>query len=97
MRALFSDSSKRCPDPLDVHIARRLYLRRRQLGLTQTDIASAIGVRAQQVQKYERAMNRISASTLFKIAEFLEVPVSFFFDVMDRTLLYEIRKAMRAR
>jgi transcriptional regulator with XRE-family HTH domain len=68
------------PDPIDVHVGLRVRLRRKALGLSQQSLAEALDLTFQQVQKYERGANRISASTLFRIAQVLEVPVSSFFD-----------------
>ncbi|MCA1940984.1 MAG: helix-turn-helix domain-containing protein [Caenispirillum bisanense] len=68
------------PDPVDVNVGVRLRLRRTLLGLTQQQLGDAIGVTFQQVQKYERGTNRISASRLFDMACVLSVPVSYFFD-----------------
>ncbi|SDH89901.1 helix-turn-helix domain-containing protein [Roseospirillum parvum] len=74
------------PDPVDVHVGRRLRLRRTLLGMSQEQLAAAIGVTFQQVQKYERGGNRISASRLFDVARVLGVPISFFFeDITEET------------
>lgn len=72
------------PDPVDTHVGARLRLRRTLMGLSQTELARAVGLTFQQVQKYESGANRISASRLYHIAEALDVPVSFFFDDMPR-------------
>ena len=71
------------PDPVDVHVGARMKLRRVLLGLSQAELGAALGLTFQQIQKYERAANRISASMLHHIATVLDVPVSFFFDGMD--------------
>jgi transcriptional regulator with XRE-family HTH domain len=65
---------------IDLHLGKRLRRRRRLLGLTQQQLAVAVGVRFQQIQKYECGANRISAARLWQLAEALEVPVSYFFD-----------------
>lgn len=70
---------KRSRDPIDAEIAKRVRALRLQRGLSQTELSDALGVTFQQVQKYERGMNRISAGRLFRIAEVLDVPVAFFF------------------
>lgn len=70
------------PDPVDIHVGARVKLRRTLVGLSQMELGGAIGLTFQQVQKYERGTNRISASMLHRIAEALDVPVSFFFDDM---------------
>ena len=68
------------PDPVDVHVGKRLRLRREMVGVTQEQLAKAIGVTFQQVQKYERGSNRVSASRLYDIARVLGVQIGFFFD-----------------
>ncbi|HET6970206.1 MAG TPA: helix-turn-helix transcriptional regulator [Phenylobacterium sp.] len=65
---------------IDLHIGRRLRRRRRLLGMTQDQLASAIGVRFQQIQKYECAANALSASRLFDLARALDIDVQYFFD-----------------
>jgi len=71
---------KDTPDPIDVHVGARVRLRRTLLGMSQEKLGEAIGLTFQQVQKYERGANRISASKLWLLANVLDVPVSFFFD-----------------
>ncbi|PIE11226.1 MAG: transcriptional regulator [Rhodobacterales bacterium] len=66
--------------PVDVHVGKRIRHRRWMLGTTQQQLAEAVGIRFQQIQKYETGMNRVSASRLWDIAESLGVKVSFFFD-----------------
>ncbi len=68
------------PHPIDVHVGSRLLMRRVLLGLTQTELGEAIGVTFQQLQKYEKGTNRISASRLFDLSHVLDVPIGFFFD-----------------
>ncbi len=68
--------------PIDVHVGARLRQRRTLLGMTQTNLGDALGVSCQQMQKYERGMNRISASRLFDLSRILDVPIQFFFDDM---------------
>ena len=70
------------PHPVDVHVGGRLRLRRRLLEMSQTNLGNALGVTFQQVQKYERGANRISASRLFQISQVLDAPISYFFDDM---------------
>ena len=71
------------PNPVDVHVGRRVRLRRRELGVSQGWLADRLGLTFQQVQKYERGSNRISASKLYQIASVLEVPITFFFEGLD--------------
>lgn len=68
------------PHPVDEHVGRRIQARRKQLGMSQNRLAEALGVTFQQVQKYERGSNRISASRLQHVADILGVQVSHFFD-----------------
>lgn len=66
--------------PVDRHVGRRVQEKRLGLGLSQTALAQAVGVSFQQVQKYEKGTNRVSASKLFEIAEFMREEIAFFFD-----------------
>jgi len=75
------------PDPVDIHVGERIRLRRAMLRLTQQDLAQSIGISFQQLQKYERGANRVSASRLFDIASHLDVPISFFFEDIENDLL----------
>jgi len=69
---------------VDVHVGQRIRRRRWMLGITQQQLGDAVGIKFQQIQKYETGMNRVSASRLYDIATALEVPVAFFFeDVVD--------------
>ncbi|MEM8592539.1 MAG: helix-turn-helix transcriptional regulator [Pseudomonadota bacterium] len=65
--------------PVDVHVGKRIRHRRWMVGMTQQQLAEQVGIKFQQIQKYETGMNRVSASRLWDIAETLGVPVSFFF------------------
>ncbi len=67
-------------DPIDLHVAQRLKLRRSLMGFTQDRLAQAVGVSFQMVQKYEKGESRVGASRLMKIAEALDIPVSWFFE-----------------
>ena len=66
--------------PVDVHVGQRVRQRRWMIGMTQQQLAERVGIKFQQIQKYETGTNRISASRLWDIAAVLEVPVSFFFE-----------------
>ena len=68
---------------IDLHLGKRLRRRRRLLGLTQQQVAQVVGIRFQQIQKYECGANRISAARLWQLAQALEVPVSYFFDGLN--------------
>ncbi len=69
--------------PVDVHVGKRVRHRRWMVGMTQQQLAERVGIKFQQIQKYETGMNRVSASRLWDIAHALEVPVSFFFDGIE--------------
>lgn len=71
---------KKIPNPVDVHVGRRVRMRRVLIGLSQEKLGEQLGLTFQQVQKYEKGSNRVSASRLYQIAHILGVPVSFFFD-----------------
>lgn len=66
-------------EKVDIHIGRRIQLRRNMLGLTQKALAKTCGVTFQQIQKYESAGNRVSASRLFQIGQVLDTPAAFFY------------------
>lgn len=68
------------PDSIDVHVGKRLRVRRSLLGLSQEKLAEAIGLTFQQVQKYERGVNRISAGRLYQFARILDVPITYFYE-----------------
>ena len=68
------------PNPIDVHVGLRIRLRRKELGVSQEKLAEAIGLTFQQVQKYERAANRVSASKLYEMARALETSTAYFFE-----------------
>src|SRR3954447_11359176 len=74
------------PSPIDVHVGGRVRLRRTLLGMSQEKLGDALGLTFQQVQKYERGVNRIGASRLFDLSRVLDVPIGFFFDDMPDAL-----------
>jgi transcriptional regulator with XRE-family HTH domain len=71
--------------PIDKHVGTRMRMRRLMLDMSQSQVAHALGLTFQQVQKYEKGTNRISASRLQHLCKILDVPVSFFFDGAPRT------------
>jgi transcriptional regulator with XRE-family HTH domain len=74
------------PSPIDVHVGSRIRLRRTLMGMSQERLGEALGLTFQQVQKYERGVNRVGASRLYDLSRVLDVPISFFFDDMpDRS------------
>ncbi len=66
--------------PTDIYVGARVRNRRKELGLSQTALGQALGLTFQQIQKYERGFNRVSASKLFEASRVLDVPVSYFFN-----------------
>lgn len=78
-----ADPTIDAPHPVDVHVGAKVRLRRKLLNMSQETLAGALGLTFQQIQKYERGANRISASRLYEIAFALGVPMTFFFDGLD--------------
>ena len=68
------------PHPVDVHVGQRVKLRRTLMGMTQGKLGESIGLTFQQIQKYEKGVNRIGASRVYEMAQLLSVPVQFFYD-----------------
>lgn len=71
------------PSPVDVHVGSRIRLRRTLLGMSQERLGDSLGVTFQQVQKYERGINRVGASRLFDMSRILDVPINYFYDNMS--------------
>jgi len=71
---------KKSPEPTDKHVGTRVRMRRLMLDMSQTELATGLGVTFQQVQKYEKGMNRVSASRLQQISDILHVKIPFFFE-----------------
>jgi transcriptional regulator with XRE-family HTH domain len=68
---------------VDIHVGKRIRQRRWLIGMTQQQLGDAVGIKFQQIQKYETGSNRVSASRLWDIAATLDVPVTFFFEGLD--------------
>lgn len=85
------------PTSVDEHIGRRVQLRRNMMGMSQKDLAQVCGVTFQQIQKYETAGNRISASRLFDLSLALETPISFFFNGLPGNIPEETRATRSMR
>ena len=77
------DASLRKPSPVDAHVGARIRLRRKLLGLSQQQLAVQLGLTFQQVQKYERGVNRVSASKLYETAQVLQASVTHFFEGLE--------------
>ncbi|MEL7490544.1 MAG: helix-turn-helix transcriptional regulator [Pseudomonadota bacterium] len=71
------------PHPVDVHVGARVKLRRTLIGMSQDKLGEALGLTFQQIQKYEKGVNRIGASRVFEISKILDVPIQYLFDDYD--------------
>jgi len=74
------------PNPIDRHVGLRIRMRRKELGISQERLAESIGLTFQQVQKYERAANRVSASKLWEMSRALSTNISYFYEGLGDTL-----------
>jgi transcriptional regulator with XRE-family HTH domain len=72
--------AKKAPNPIDKHVGSRVRMRRMMLGMSQEKLGDALSLTFQQVQKYEKGVNRVGAARLQQIATALDVPVTFFYD-----------------
>ncbi len=68
------------PHPIDVHVGARVKLRRLILGMSQEALGKSLGLTFQQIQKYEKGVNRIGASRIFELSRLLDVPIQYFYD-----------------
>jgi transcriptional regulator with XRE-family HTH domain len=75
----------RAPNPIDRHVGLRIRMRRKELGISQERLAESIGLTFQQVQKYERAANRVSASKLWEMSRALNTSISYFYEGLSDT------------
>jgi len=75
--------NKRSCDPHDMEVGRRIRVRRLARHMSQTDLANQLGLTFQQVQKYEKGMNRVGAGRLKRIAEILDAPITYFYSASD--------------
>lgn len=79
------------PNPIDIYVGNRVRLRRTLLGLSQTHLGRSLNLTFQQVQKYEKGLNRIGSSRLFELSRILGVPVTYFFEGVSETSLSRLR------
>lgn len=86
----------RQPNPIDLHVGARVRMRRKVLGISQEALADALKLTFQQIQKYERGANRISASKLYEIAKTLQISVTFFFDGLPDPVTDEVDEVGQA-
>src|SRR5262245_5025487 len=77
--------SKRDPNYIDRHVGNRVRMRRLMIGMSQEKLGELLGITFQQVQKYEKGSNRVSASRLYYLGQILGVPVQFFYDELPVT------------
>lgn len=80
-----NNKTDRSPNPVDLHVGARVRMRRKFLGMSQEGLAEVIQLTFQQVQKYERGSNRISASKLYEISRALKAPIAYFFEGYGQT------------
>lgn len=80
------DEAAAGPNPIDRHVGLRIRMRRKELGISQERLAESIGLTFQQVQKYERAANRVSASKLWEMSRALSASISYFYEGLDDSL-----------
>jgi transcriptional regulator with XRE-family HTH domain len=80
------ENSGRGPNPVDRHVGLRIRMRRKELGISQERLAESIGLTFQQVQKYERAANRVSASKLWEMSRALSTSTSYFYEGLGDTI-----------
>ncbi|UNF38610.1 helix-turn-helix domain-containing protein [Bartonella krasnovii] len=70
---------------IDLLVGKKIRLRRKRLGMSQTTLGNALGISFQQIQKYENGLNRVSSGRLMEISDILDVPISFFYaDIMPK-------------
>ena len=86
-KSLRGRTADNLPNPIDIHVGKRIRLRRTVLQITQQQLADMLGLTFQQVQKYEKGFNRVGASRLWDISRVLNVPMGFFFEDIDETTL----------
>ncbi len=84
--------STKNPNPIDVHVGNRVRMRRMLIGMSQERLGKELGLTFQQVQKYEKGTNRISASRLYRIAQILGVPVQYFFEDLPASVAAPVQE-----
>lgn len=82
------------PNPVDIHVGKRIRLRRNLLGWSQEKLGSLLGLTFQQIQKYEKGLNRVSASRLWDFSVVLETPVSFFMMIWIKQLQNKVQECL---
>ena len=84
-------------NPIDVHVGKRIYIKRKTLGLSQGELGDKLGLTFQQVQKYESGKNRVSASRLWDLSVALDVPITFFFHGLTEKQLEKSPAALNGK
>lgn len=87
-------SENKLPNIIDKHVGQRLRWRRRQLNLSQEKLGELLGLTFQQIQKYERGVNRVSAGRLFELAKVMEVKVPYFYEGLDDAGVDSFQKSL---
>ena len=82
MALRYAIAAKKAPHPTDKHVGARVRMRRKMAAMSQSQLADALGITYQQMQRNEKGLNRIAASRLQQISHILQVPVAFFFEGM---------------
>src|SRR5436853_4481208 len=82
----------KAPHPIDVHVGKLIRARRQELSMSQTDLAKALGLTFQQIQKYEKGTNRVSCSRLSEMSEVLDAPITFFFSETARANVKDVEQ-----
>ena len=80
IRVVYLEKERSMEESFNVHLGKKLRMRRLSLGLTQTKVAQAINVTFQQIQKYEKGTNGVSSNRLMQLSQFLKVPIIYFFE-----------------
>ncbi len=91
--AYAEERNARRPNPMDAHVGTRVRMRRMLLGLSQEKLGEMLGLTFQQVQKYEKGVNRIGASRLFDLSHVLGVPIQYFYDEAPAAMTEQIMAA----
>ncbi len=78
---------RKAPNPIDIHVGARMRMRRMLVGMSQEALGTALGLTFQQVQKYEKGMNRMGSSRLYQISTILDVPIQYFFEDMPDSVI----------
>src|ERR1700742_218820 len=85
-RQMMSDMPKKQANPIDIQVGNRVRIRRMLIGMSQERLGDLLGLTFQQVQKYEKGVNRIGAGRLFEVSRILGVPIDFFYDGINEQL-----------